>query len=227
MTEKLLKEAVQLCLDNVEQYIKDAQLLVENGSYGHAFALAVLSEEELSKAYIYHACSEGLLPEDIVKRVGRTRESHIRKQAIAGAFTLSYKFVEFMQSIVKSSWEQAGPDLKKRRQIVHEKLKETMDNIRKNKDKLRHRIFEFMERVATLEKDKQKGLYVDVDIAQVVLHSPKLLKKDQVEKHLGQVKELFEFSRPLLMLTLPPSERKRAKAFLTKSGILEDFLNVF
>jgi AbiV family abortive infection protein len=78
---KFLKKSVQLCLDNVEQYIMDAQFLVENGSYGHAFALAVLGEEELSKSFIYYTCSEGFLPVDIVKKVGRTRESHIRKQA--------------------------------------------------------------------------------------------------------------------------------------------------
>lgn len=221
MTKKLLKEAVQLCLDNVEQYIKDAQLLVENGSYGHAFALTVLGEEELSKAYIYYTCSEGLLPENFVKRVGRTRESHIRKQAIVATLTMTYKIVELMKGIVKSSWEQAGGDLEKRGKIARKKLKATVENLRKNKDNF----YKFLERFATLEEDKEMGLYVDVNIAQGVLSSPKSLEKDKVEKHLAQVKKLFEFTRPLLMLTIPPSEIERAKVLMTESGILKDFLN--
>ena len=226
MTEKLLKEAVQLCLDNVEQYIKDAQLLVENGSYGHAFALAVLGEEELSKAFIYHMCSEGFLPEDIAKRVGRTRDSHVRKQALAGTLTLTYKIVELLQSIVKSSWEQAPKDLKKRREIVHEKLKETVDSMRRNKGKLKQRMFEFFERIATLEEDKESGLYVDVDITEGTLSSPKSLEKDKVEKHLAQVKRMFEFTKPLLTMAIPSSEKELLKTQMTESD-MKEFLKAF
>lgn len=48
---KLLKEAVKLCLDNAEQFIKAGELLINNRSYGHAFALAVLGEEEADKIW--------------------------------------------------------------------------------------------------------------------------------------------------------------------------------
>lgn len=216
MTEKLLKEAVQLCLDNVEQYIKDAQLLVENGSHGHAFALAVLSEEELSKAFIYYMCSEELLPNDLVKRVGRTRGSHMRKQGIALTLILVSKVSEIMQSIVKSSLEQAGENTEKRKQIAYKKLKEIMDNMKKHKD-----IFDFLEQDPTFQEDKEKGLYVDVNIEQGILTSPKSLEKDKAEKQLAQIKKIFELTKPLLKLTFPSSAKEYLKKLVTESGFIE------
>src|SRR5271157_5144760 len=130
---KLLKEAVQLCLDNVEQYIADAELLIKNESYGHAFAFTVLGEEELSKAFIYYGCSEGLFPEYLVERVGRGYKSHIQKQAMAEILAVVFKILELFQSIAKSSAEEAGEDLKKRGAIAKVKLNEAIDNLRRNK----------------------------------------------------------------------------------------------
>lgn len=224
--QRFLRKAVQACLDNVEQYIKDAQLLVENGSYGHGFAFAVLGEEELSKAWIYHMCSEGLLSISFIKKVGKTRHSHIRKQVMAGTLALTYKFIEFFKGIVESSWEEGGEDVRKRFEIARKELKEKTDDIRKNKEKYRHRFFQSFERIATLEEDKERGLYVDVKVEEGVLSSPKSLEKDMVEKHLAHVKDTFEFLKPLLMLTLPPSERERAKVMIKEYNALKDLFEV-
>jgi AbiV family abortive infection protein len=92
----------------------DAQLLIKNESYGHAFAFTVLGEEELSKAFIFHACSEGLLPKYLVERVGRCSMSHTRKQAMAEILAVAVKILELFQSIAKSSVEETGEDLKRR-----------------------------------------------------------------------------------------------------------------
>ena len=37
MSNDLLKEVVKSSLENAEQWIEDAKLLMENGSYGHAY----------------------------------------------------------------------------------------------------------------------------------------------------------------------------------------------
>lgn len=58
--EKLLRKIALLSLTNAEQYVKDAEFLVRKRSYGHAFALAVLGEEELAKAVMYYLCAEGI-----------------------------------------------------------------------------------------------------------------------------------------------------------------------
>ena len=220
--EKLLKNAVQSCLGNVEQYLKDARMLIENESYGHAFALTVLGEEELSKAYIYYMCSEGWVPESFIKRVGRRANSHRRKQVIAATLSFTLEIIQFFKNIVDSSKEEG--DLRKTIEIANKKLKEAMDYMEKNKDEMKSRMDQFLERFATLEEDKEKGLYVDVIIKEGAFTSPKSLEKDMVEEHLAQVRKQFQFVKPLLMTTLSPSERNQAKALIKESGILQEFL---
>ena len=56
-----LNELVRLSLQNAERFIKDAELLIGDGSYGHALALTVLADEELVKTSIYHIGSLGLV----------------------------------------------------------------------------------------------------------------------------------------------------------------------
>lgn len=222
--EKLLKKAVQSCLNNVEQYLKDARLLIENESYGHAFALTVLGEEELSKAFIYYMCSEGLVSENFTKRVGRRSKSHRRKQGIAAALFFTFEIVQFFKKIVDSSREEGERDPRKSIEIVNKKLQDAMDYMEKNKDEMKIRMDQFFERFATLEEDKEKGLYVDVKIEQGVFSSPESLEKDMVEEHLAKVRKQFQFVKPVLMMTLSPSERKQVKALIEASEILQVFL---
>lgn len=217
---KLLKEAVQLCLDNVEQYIIDAELLIKNESYGHAFALTVLGEEELSKAFIYYGCAEELFPKCLVERVGRGRNSHLQKQSMAEILAMTFSILELFQNIAKSTAEESGGDLKKRRVLIKSKLKEAMVDLG-NKDKIHDRIRDFVERVATIEKDKEIGLYVDV---RTVLSSPKSIQKDKAERHLADIRNLYKSTKPLLLTPIPPPEAKRGRALLEESGMLKDFL---
>jgi AbiV family abortive infection protein len=217
--EKLLKKAVQSCLNNVEQYFKDAHLLVENGSYGHAFAFTVLGEEELSKAYIYNECSEGFLPEDIVKKMGKGSRSHMRKQLLAATLIPSFGFVSFFQELADTCVEEAKGDRSKYFQALNRELKD--------KEKIEERFTRMMqsiERMVTSEEDKQNGLYVDVKLEEGILKSPEFMKKSTVEERLAQAEELFRFIRPFLMMTLSPSERQQMKAQLESSGVLKKTL---
>lgn len=47
-----LQEGIRLCTKNVEQFLKDARILYEAGSYGHAQALAILAMEEYAKKIV-------------------------------------------------------------------------------------------------------------------------------------------------------------------------------
>ena len=180
--ERVLKDAVELCVNNAERFINDAILLLDNGSYGHAFALAVLAEEEFAKGCAYYASSEGILPKDFLKEVGRTRDSHIMKLAIGLGIMRAHE------------------------QIV---MKKTVGDM--NFEKL-------AERVKALQKNKERGLYVDVDLEKEVLSSPDSLKKGEVEKYLSELKVVFEAAKPYLALPLllTQSQRKLVKAFMEK-----------
>ena len=50
---KKLENGVKLCLKNARRLIKDANLLIDNGSYGHALFFVCTSLEEISKAFMY------------------------------------------------------------------------------------------------------------------------------------------------------------------------------
>jgi AbiV family abortive infection protein len=223
--EKLLKEAVQACLSNAEQYLKDAEILFENGSYGHSFALTVLGEEELSKAYIYHMCSEELLPLDLIKKLGRFRGSHRRKQTIAATITFTRGITQFFENLIESSKREAEGNRNKSLKIAKKKLQETTEYLKKNKDELGSRMLQFFNKFATLEEDKHKGMYVDAKIEEGVLTSPQSQEKDTVKEELSQFRKMLEFLKPVLMINLSPSERKKLKAQLREAGILQGFLD--
>lgn len=47
-----LQDGIQFCRWNVDQLLDDASILYENGSYGHAQALAILAMEEYAKRIV-------------------------------------------------------------------------------------------------------------------------------------------------------------------------------
>jgi len=49
---KELQVGIRLCTKNVERLLKDASILYEAGSYGHAQALAILAMEEYAKKIV-------------------------------------------------------------------------------------------------------------------------------------------------------------------------------
>ena len=58
----LYAEATKLSLENAEQWIKDAKLLLKHGSFGHASALIRLAVEEAVKAFVCWFTSEKIFP---------------------------------------------------------------------------------------------------------------------------------------------------------------------
>ena len=48
-----LEKGVKLCLKNARRLIEDANLLIDNGSFGHALFFLITSIEEVSKAFMY------------------------------------------------------------------------------------------------------------------------------------------------------------------------------
>jgi len=58
----LYAQATKLSLENAEQWIKDAKLLIKNSSFGHASALLRFAVEETAKAYVCWLTSERLFP---------------------------------------------------------------------------------------------------------------------------------------------------------------------
>ena len=80
----LYVKATKMSLENAEQWIKDAKLLIKNSSFGHASALLRFALEELAKAYVCWISSERIFPMDnkVIKDVFRKHET--KNQVIMG-----------------------------------------------------------------------------------------------------------------------------------------------
>jgi AbiV family abortive infection protein len=83
LSENLYLKARDACIENVEQYIKDAKKLAEIESYGHAYALLIIGQEELGKAFAYHTMGVSKIsPDDLehyVKMYTKKTQAHIIK----------------------------------------------------------------------------------------------------------------------------------------------------
>lgn len=64
LTNRQLMELAVVALKNVCQYKKDAQLLIENDSYGRALSLSILGIEEFAKGMTLYACSYNYLSQE-------------------------------------------------------------------------------------------------------------------------------------------------------------------
>ena len=95
-----------MCLENVEQYHKDAELLIAIRSYGHALALVVLSEEEFAKAIMCHLWSEEILSQPSDFRKEEYAEFCQTQRAVGLA--LSHNLVNLAEEIRKCADEICG-----------------------------------------------------------------------------------------------------------------------
>lgn len=76
-----LKEGIRLCTQNVNQLLKDASILYETGSYGHAQALAILAMEEYAKKIVLIA--QKTYPGRFDDQIGRSFWDHDFKLQLA------------------------------------------------------------------------------------------------------------------------------------------------
>ena len=53
MDERQIVEVMELCKKNIMQYIKDAELLLRNDSFGHAKGFIILAFEEVAKIFLW------------------------------------------------------------------------------------------------------------------------------------------------------------------------------
>lgn len=218
------EKAVNLCLENAEQYIKDAELLIENSSFGHAYAFGVLAYEELGKAkmlsvVVLYSYFSGKKDIPIPKKTWENRRKnpffmHPKKQKIEKIAD------ELFGAIYQWFYQNFGIKELESEKLCEEDVKEFLDFIQpiikilgntgliqlvfqglkrfvegELEDLLEERDFDKILNDFTLEDKKWAGLYVDLNWKDRKFASPKIIRKDDASKCLEYIKRSFRIMK--------------------------------
>lgn len=158
MTDLDVEEGVRRCLDNTNSLLKDARLLLENDSVGHALFFVISSIEETSKALIYSGKRTG------IKRAGGTKKDLINHHPKLDLF-ISYLIAAAMEDVFA----------KRRNRIFHPERPDeplNIDNfVEMAQDSKKARSDLWKDRLAALYVDRKNGIWT----------SPSEIEKSKVE----------------------------------------------
>jgi len=114
--EVFLRKVAKESMRNAEQFIDDAEALLRKKSYGHAFALAVLGEEEMAKGIMYsNAVDEGLQRE---RENAMYVEADLKEQRISSPRRFRKSKAERYISDVKDRLEILKHEVGKRKSVA-------------------------------------------------------------------------------------------------------------
>ena len=165
---ELFAQAYKISLKNAEQWIKDAKLLMEHSSFGHANALLRFASEEIGKALISWYVSEELFPSNS-KPVRDVFRNHVTKnQVILGI-------------LIGLQWAES------RRKGQIEVTREPTDKEIEKAWNL------FKDMTFGMEKQRQKGIYVDLDLKNKKIASPETITEEEVKVILQGTEVLFRY----------------------------------
>ena len=215
---KELENCANLSLENAEQYIKDAELLIENSSFGHASAFAILAYEELGKTLM---CIFGMLVcwftnKDVItptiKGWNKTFRNHVTKQIIVrvidelhrAVYQLFYQRFGIKETEMKrldkndikeliKNFIQSPADVKELIKSVFsskEKFEKDLEDLLKERGV--DRVIKEFPSKKPLEKEKWRGLYVNMDYKKGKFISPNVVEKEEAIRYLADVKMSFE-----------------------------------
>lgn len=165
------KQYVFKALKNAKQFLRDAEVLIDSGSYAHGAALAVLAIEEGAKAKmsIRHILWNGNLEVD-AEVYQKEIKSHFDKLSLAARDHWIDLFMERLKSQGDCSWQELIQRLKKL----------------KKEDKFLTNLEIESMLYACLTILKEKWLYVDIEEGKVI--SPLTWSEEDSKKVLLMAK---------------------------------------
>jgi len=213
-TLKTKHRAALASFRNAETYIADTKLLIERRSYGHAFALLVLAEEEMGKAFLQFVEFGGFrIPRHVLTR-------HIPKQTVEVA---AFNLFDFLLPSLRRRLAEVGLATDDRTRVGQAKqLKEDMTVLAERKidlirrGRIRDRRFiqqkvRQVERLRKLQGRKMDGMYVDIR-KDGTISSPAEFSRHEVLEYLRVVQGNHEsFLRTFGTVMTPASEEHLRK----------------
>lgn len=187
--EKFYLLTLNTCLRNAEQFIKDALILKEKKSFGHAYSLGVLGFEELAKAWVFYDLFIGLVEEED-KTLSYLTTKHVFKQ-MKGVHTLSsiillewFKVSEFRNEII-GIFEELNKGNISFESYAESFYRIVLKDIQNSE--IGTTIVELFKELEEIDKDnkiidkrKQSGFYVDFDIKRdKILSTPESFNEEK------------------------------------------------
>ncbi len=157
----LINEARDSSLKNGEEYYLDALCLFLNDrNYGHIYALCVLAEEEIGKAFYYHTISNALqlelthLVQSNKKKRNTITVNHKKKQYLQAL--MWYTVSKVSEAIKKGEFGADGPDNEEEALDFVNKLSEgpIPDHI--------------LDRYGNMQSKKEVAMYIDIEYGNVI-----------------------------------------------------------
>jgi HEPN domain-containing protein len=196
---ELVKELGELCIENANSFVEDAELLINVESYGHAMALSIFAIEETAKSCLCRLVIDGKMP--LEKDWWGTFYSHQAKlsksfelftplewaDAIADFILDAYNFLKGIP-IVSEGVETLGSGqtfLENLRGLLQESSssnKNILDLISEAYHKTRENLTQ------ELDTRRKSGLYVGIDETRNTI-SPKNVTKSDAQRFLNLAKQ--------------------------------------
>ena len=212
MDKNLFSKVSKESLENAQLWIKDAELLMDNRSFGHAYSLIVIADEEISKAHVCWLVAEDMIPYDS-KLVKQAFSDHLIKGQMSFGIELSRFFRAMYETLSnkekKAIKEKDATELKNAffSKISDDELEEFTESLNK--------IWKWVDVVVKFrERIRQIGLYVNFDWNRRIMTTPKTIDEDTVQGLLEGVKSRYEGIKYILT-TSTNKEKKRMKEFFS------------
>lgn len=207
------------CLLNVNQYIRDIEKLLEVGSYGHAYGLAIIAGEELTKAFIYHCVCNRIVPptDALLKKLVKGGMAHQRKILFQEFFPLLPDLTQWMTSRIKEPLKQVVGEQVSSVDEVDDRVLEDIvmevcdHHIQPLLPEWLKQKRSLLEKPRKVQKMKEDALYVGIKNGKV--HSPTDFPRRKAFDALKALKiNLEETTESMKNLQSQPSHVKRILA---------------
>jgi len=209
-----------VCLENVEQFLLDAELLKKNKSFGHAYSLAVLGFEELAKFWMAFYLFTGVYKETD-EELDFFQKDHIYKQftsweVLAYLLMLAWIDETRYQDEIKQLVEQLQKGIISNK-AYERKLRKLLQK-ESNELEIAKRILEIEEVIKQLnmnpeimDNKKQRGFYVGFDLRnKKIEYTPSSFIEEDIIL-IETLRAHFEYSRELFLTIKNNLNRKATR----------------